>query len=289
MNHAETIRELASPIEPRATGREPRLDAFSEVEAVIFDIYGTLIISGAGDISLADESASTGAMRAALEVAFRRGEGTSLEEIDLDEAVASYHGLIRSSQESMRAGGIDFPEVEIRTIWRDLLAGLGAGDPTPDVIEEAAVRFECVANPVWPMPGLAEVLAELKKRGLKLGIVSNAQFYTPWMFPAFLGKGLDELGFDPDWLIFSFERREGKPSRSLFAELRRRGVDPARAIYVGNDRLKDIWPSGLEGFGTVLFAGDERSLRWRDDDPRLEGVRPDAEITHLDQLITLLP
>ena len=48
------------------------------------------------------------------------------------------------------------------------------------------------------MPGAAETLAALQQRGLLLGIVSNAQFYTPLMIEALLGKPPGELGFLPE-------------------------------------------------------------------------------------------
>jgi len=45
--------------------------------------------------------------------------------------------------------------------------------------------------------------------------------------------------------------------------------------------LNDIQPSGELGFRTALFAGDERSLRLREGDRRVENVSPDLIITDL--------
>ena len=39
---------------------------------------------------------------------------------------------------------------------------------------------------------------------------------------------------------------------------------------------------------TVLFAGDKRSLRWREGDPLVEGCKPDAVITDLRQIAELI-
>ena len=57
-----------------------------------------------------------------------------------------------------------------------------------------------------------------------------------------------------------------------------------QVAYIGNDRRNDMAPAQDVGFQTILFAGDARSLRMRDDDPTCNHVQPDLRITHLDQL-----
>jgi len=58
-------------------------------------------------------------------------------------------------------------------------------------------------------------------------------------------------------------------------------------LYVGNDRVNDIWPAVEEGMSTALFAGDSRSFRPRENDPRIRGVREDLLLTDLRQLIVV--
>ena len=55
-------------------------------------------------------------------------------------------------------------------------------------------------------------------------------------------------------------------------------------LYVGNDLRNDIWPASLTGCRTALFAGDARSLRLREDDPRYASVDPDRIVTALSQI-----
>ena len=149
-------------------------------------------------------------------------------------------------------------------------------------------------NPVWPMPGVAETLQTLRRRGKVLGVVSNAQSFTPRLFAVAGGEledfgSLEQLGVDHDLQFFSFESREAKPGTSLYAEavatLERRGLKPEQTLYVGNDLLNDIKPAAEVGFKTALFAGDARSLRLREDDDRVAGVSPDIEVTELPQLL----
>ncbi len=282
MDLIERIRDASTKLEPIAAGAVPRWPVFPGIRAVVFDIYGTIIISAAGDISLAGGGAPP---EAAMEQVVEALGGTG----DPREMVIRYEELIRQSRERRRESGVEFPEVEIREIWRSLLAGL---DLDPGRAEEMAVLYECRVNPVWPMEGMPECLEPLRRRGMVLGIVSNAQFYTRLLFPALTGATLEEHGFDPRAMVFSYEEGEGKPSRYLYRKLARNleamGIAAQETLYIGNDRLKDIWPAAREGLRTVFFAGDRRSLRWREDDERLAGVEPDAVITHLDQLPRLL-
>ena len=128
-----------------------------------------------------------------------------------------------------------------------------------------------------------EVLEGLNQRRFALGIVSNAQFYTPLLFKALLGRPLEDFGFEDARCIWSYFEREGKPSQNLYRKLKDKlameGIAPGETLYVGNDIRNDIWPAGALGFRTGLFAGDERSLRWRSDDPDCRETEPECIIT----------
>ena len=60
------------------------------------------------------------------------------------------------------------------------------------------------------------------------------------------------------------------------------------AIYVGNDMLNDVWAASQAGMQTAWFAGDARSCRRREDDPRCRSLRPDVVLTSLMQLLQCL-
>jgi putative hydrolase of the HAD superfamily len=282
----------ATPLQPLATGETARLPRLEGIRAVLFDLYGTLFISATGDISLAEAGDRDGALRATLEAAGIVGlpRGLPLAE--------RFHEVLRAAQDRRRAEGIAFPEVEIREVWHHFLAelaadGLSFEQPSRRGLARLALDYECRVNPVWPMPSAGPTLSTLRQRGLRLGIVSNAQFYTRFMFPAFLGGALTDLGFDRESCVFSYREREGKPSTALFARvakvLARDGIPPEAVLFVGNDRRNDLWPAARAGFHTALFAGDARSLRWREGDPDLTGVEPEAIVTDLWQIIQMLP
>jgi putative hydrolase of the HAD superfamily len=268
------IRSLSRPLEPRPTDAVPRVDPLPGVRAVLFDIYGTLVISASGDIGLAGENDPSAAFMAALGAAgIRAPAGTG--PASLEQAIRVFHA-------ERKAAGVQFPEVDIRDIWRQVL-------DTREDPARLAVEYECRVNPVWPMPGLARLLEDLRGRGLALGIVSNAQFYTPLMLEDFLGASLEDLGFDARCCAWSYRLLEAKPSTRIYQEAlsgleRVHRIVPSEVLYVGNDLRNDIWPASVTGCRTALFAGDARSLRLREDDPRCAGVIPDRIVTELRQI-----
>lgn len=277
------LRELNAPLEPETTGETPHLPEIDGIRAVIFDIYGTLFVSASGDISLAQAVERQSAMEAAVTAA-------GLQPPPEPTLTDRFHTAITAAHDRRRNEGIACPEVDIREIWATVLDG---GEPPESPrIAELAVRYEAAVNPVWPMPGLAALLDELRGNGLRLGIVSNAQFFTPLLFPALLAKPRADLGFAPELEVWSYGEREAKPSVALYeklaAQLKRAEIPPGAVLYVGNDLRNDIWPAQAVGFKTALFAGDKRSLRWRRDDERLRKVEPDAVVTDLDQVAGLL-
>lgn len=300
-----TIARLSGPLEPEPTGEEPHLPELPGIRAVVFDVYGTLLVSGSGDISLASEGSRGAAASEALQAVLSEparpepggaeyplqpgsGRAGSLPP-DGDEVVERLHAAIHAAH---AASPSDHPEVEIRNIWRTVLADLDLS-PSDAEIERLAVEYECRVNPIWPMPGLAETLDGLRDAGLALGIVSNAQFFTPLAFGPLSGKPLDAWGFDdPAICVWSYAEGEAKPGTALYERcaegLSARGLAPDQALFVGNDLRNDVWPAQRVGFKTALFAGDARSLRWREDDPRLAEVRPDAVVTDLRQLLRIV-
>jgi putative hydrolase of the HAD superfamily len=282
------IRSHSFPMEPIPTGVEPRLRSLAGIRAVAFDIYGTLFLSGAGGLDDSAPSSEEESLRQAL---LRAGLIPTRADISLIE---DFRQKIRHHQEVRRSGGITHPEVEIRAVWRDWLAdaaasGLIRGDISgPDLPERLCLDFECAAHPVWPLPGIAETLGSLREAGMPLGLVSNAQFYTPPLFPALVGHETAFLGFSADLTVYSYLLGEAKPSARLFQILAEslavRGIPPGGTLYVGNDMRNDIAPAAAVGFRTALYAGDARSLRPRRDDPEMARVIPDLVVTDLRQI-----
>lgn len=278
------IKELSAPLRPIPTETAIHPVSISDIKTVLFDIYGTLLISGSGDVGTAAAADSSEALTQAMTASGYEG--------DLARAGKIGPGLLQNQikqwHKSAKESGIDFPEVEITRIWSRLIddfcrQDLLAPDENPDRILRLAIEYECRVNPVWPMPGAKETLQTLKNRGIRLGIVSNAQFYTPLILEALFGESTDSLGFDPALCVWSYKEQCAKPSNELFQKLEK-GIDLSSALYVGNDMLNDIWTASRAGCRTILFAGDKRSLRLRQNDDRCKNLRPTATANNLRQI-----
>lgn len=277
MLNKEDLRDALTILAPRPTHLKPGGKLQQQIACVMLDIYGTLFISASGDIGLTrKESKNTRKLQQLLRKFKIYG---SAESIWVD-----FWGAIQKEHFNLRQSGIDHPEVKIEEIWCRVL---GINDL--DHAKGFALEFELVANPVYPMPHVKELLCGCRKKKKSLGIISNAQFYTPLLFELLFDADLSDLGFDPELIFFSYQHKHAKPSFFLFKlavdQLESKNIASETVLYVGNDMLNDILPAHSVGFKTALFAGDARSLRLREDDPRCKNVSPDLVITDLIQIL----
>ena len=286
------IKKHASKMEPAETGIKPLLSPLKNIKAVLFDIYGTLFISEAGDISLADTSSASNSLfmetfrEAGIDPSvFDREILSSLRSVYLDE--------IKKEHKRLKEEGTEFPEVVITEIWENILKKLGKKKFSDTEIQKTALVYESLSNRTYPMPGAEELISFLSDRQIVTGLVSNAQFYTPLLFNAHFKKGAEAIGFDSDLSVFSYMYRKGKPDPFLFREAAARldkkyNIKPEQVLYTGNDMLNDIQAAESAGMKTALFAGDRRSLRLRKNNPLCRGVSPDAIITKLYQICDII-
>ncbi|MGM0451622.1 MAG: HAD family hydrolase [Thermodesulfobacteriota bacterium] len=277
MSYDALFDQYISPLFPIPTGLTPAGQLSAPVHAIFFDIYGTLFVSQSVDI---DSMVLSGENRQELGRLLSRHEIT----MSVSDMIGWFADTVAAEHRRQNAFGVDYPEVQIERIWMTVL-----GIDDIDVARRFALAFELIVNPVYAMPHLEKLLLACNRSGLELGIISNAQFYTPFLFERFCGHFPEALGFDEDLLFYSHITGQAKPSPVMFQKavrrLYRRGILPRSVLYVGNDMLNDIWAAKQAGFQTALFAGDKRSLRLREDDPRCRHLPPDLVITELDQLI----
>ncbi len=275
----EIIRNAAHPLQVIPTALEPNLFSIGSqpVRAVLFDVYGTLFLSASGDIGAHVQEELL--RRRIDELLYRYRLGKSAHQVS-----RRFFEEVKKEHHRLKAQGIDYPEVLYEDIWAKVL-----GMENEESIKCFATEYEMIVNPVYPMPYLKEVMDALKRKKLLMGIISNAQFFTPLLFPAFLDRTLEQLGFQPQLTIYSYICRRAKPSVYMFEKageiLVSMGIAPGEVLYVGNDMLKDILPAAQTGFRTVLFAGDGRSLRLRENDRRCRNITPNAVVTNLKQIV----
>jgi len=285
--YLESLKDYFSPLRVVETGTTPSVRFDPGIKAVLFDIYGTLLISEAGDIGLTDLDRTSDQMfQVEWDGSFRNFSFNRIRSL-LTDSVARHHARIRENNRN-----IQYPEVDIITLWHEILQTLGIEQYGMEELCRNSLRFEILSNKVALMPNVPILFDFLRRRYLPLGIVSNAQFYTPLLLEYLSGKTLNELGFKKELTAWSFELQCGKPDEQIFhkplAVLNGMGIRSDEVLYVGNDMLNDIATASAMGMKTVLFAGDKRSLRLRNGDSRVDGVFPDYIITDLIQLQQIL-
>jgi putative hydrolase of the HAD superfamily len=163
-------------------------------------------------------------------------------------------------------GSVD--EVEYPGMVRELIESFGV-----DVTDAELDRFLAAEHAAWEPARLLgdqthALLDSLRERGLRTGLVSNA-FDPGWL----LREDLARMGLAErlDAAVFSSEIGKRKPHPAIFeAALGELGVEPDKALFVGDRRFEDVRGAKELGMTTV------QALWFRaDDDER--GLEPDYE------------
>jgi putative hydrolase of the HAD superfamily len=168
-------------------------------------------------------------------------------------------------------------EVEIAAIYDAALRGIGL-ELEPALIERVMeLEQEGWLNSVHVGPDVVSTLEELQRRGLRLGLVSNAAY-----LPRLMKAQLSALGLATYFrgVTFSSEIGVRKPHPAIYQDaLAKVGVEPSRTVFVGDRVREDVQGPKSLGMHAVL------TREWRqEDDP---GVA-DFVIERLGQLPAVL-
>jgi len=213
-----------------------------EIRALLFDVNGTLI-----DIET-DEWMEE-AYRAVAHfltyqgISLRRGEVRDLYFLIMKEQFAASHEI--------------YPEFDAVAVWREVIRRC-ATDYTrsldPRKLQQMPL-FLCEVHRgisrkrLVAFPQAQEVLSYLKTR-YRLAVVSDAQ--STYAVPELRAAGFADY-FAPT--IISGDYGYRKPDPRLFqtalTELR---ISPEEAIFVGNDRFRDVLGARQVGMKTILFC-----------------------------------
>jgi len=290
----------AAEMKPVPTLLKPYIKKDPLIRAFIFDVYGTLLISASGDINesiLSTENLSMALKASDIQLIVNASDQQQV----LTEILEEFKQSVKEYHDNTRTEDKPYPEVDILQVWEQIIVNnqqrkhLQLNGPL--CIKCFTFVFEVLSNRIYPMPGMKEVLNCLAEKSFPLGIISNAQFYTPVILNFFMHNTIIEtehvLPFDPDLTVFSYKHMRSKPDAYLFELLKEQcrlkyGIYDDEILFIGNDLYRDVYPAHLAGFKTVLFAGDTKSLRLRQDKPELRKIVPDFIITDLNQLLDII-
>lgn len=290
--------EQLTPID---TEVQERISPDPEIKAIIFDIYGTLLISDSGDIDMARFSSEN------LLYALQKADIQILEKEEqvktrfLEDMLQKIRETIDHIHSEKKERNVPFPEINVIDVWEQVINEFSdkgkISAPQNNGLRTYSLLFELMSNRIYPMPHMKEVLLKLKSLQFPLGIISNAQFYTPIIMNYFLKNEITDKEeiefFDPELSFYSYKLGVAKPDTTPFNQLKEQlkknyGIKPAEAIYIGNDMYNDVYPASKTGFKTALFAGDKRSLRLRENYSIINNIQPDIVIKDLRSIFKLL-
>jgi putative hydrolase of the HAD superfamily len=310
-NLAEYAREVheASNQITRAPSLTPidypsKTDHLVDIRAVICDVYGTLVNYWRPEF--ADALQKELVLRHSFRiVADTFGMTLSLKAVnpaeDPEKTLSDfYHGLIALRHDQAKNKGIPHPEILIEEVWELILTILKRHGYVPprncdenirDFSRKIAWFYNYQALGRQLYPGVVETLVALKNKNIVIGLLSNAQFYTPIDLTLMLrdqGEGkFDDIFelFDTDLSFLSYEYLVAKPDQLLFRKLYdalyEYQILPEQTVYIGNDLSTDIVPAQQAGMKTALFTGDKNSAFINDDG----GVLPDITFSNWTDLI----
>ena len=248
------------------------------LKAVAFDLWETLI-TNTPEISLAQKRARLTSMEAVLVAHDHVAEAHRIEDA-YRSSWTRLHELYWSADRDIPCRRqIEVFLEELSIDWKALEVS------TLDDLERA---YASVAVDILPavVTGAREVLRDIRRRGLRTGLISNTG-RTPGYALREVLKRLD-LAAQLDAMVFSDEHGACKPVPTIFEELRSAlDVNASEILFIGDNPYVDILGAKRSGMKTVHFVPPVRGDAVA---PAVdhEPVEPDATIANLIELIPLL-
>ena len=128
-----------------------------------------------------------------------------------------------------------------------------------------------------------DTLAELDRRGYKLGIIANTITETEipdWMIS-------DGVTAYFKTVILSSKVRIRKPDPAIYLLAARvMGVEPAKCAYLGDNPIRDVEGTQAAGFGMMVLIEEPATMA---KEPQSSDLKPDHIIKEIKQLLDIFP
>lgn len=216
---------------------------------------------------------------------FARAEAESLARLARWAGIdAAPEALARAQRDAMKAvfeGYRERPYYLHKDLFEDALratlARFGAAADAELLARYRRLQWDGHARDFALRPGVRETLAELRARGLHLGMVSNIDDDQ-------LDHLLEVAGVRGEFdSVLSSERAGAcKPEPAIFEEaLRRAGCAPHQAVFVGDSLFHDVGGANRLGLRSVLIWHRE------DREPPSDGPTPAHVIRRFPELLEI--
>jgi FMN phosphatase YigB (HAD superfamily) len=191
-------------------------------------------------------------------------ESARMTGLDLpEEAASDYFKLFGSRYHDWaKACSRHHPELSSQVFWRtlagDWLTQYGKQDHLDAVIDASNEIFFGPEGTVFlPFPGAAEAVADVKRQGMKLIVLSN--------WDDSLEKALKHCGLhEPfDYIYASLVEGAEKPDPDFFALAQKDlGLQPDEILHIGDNPLDDAIGALNAGWHPVLIRSDLAAGPW---------------------------
>jgi putative hydrolase of the HAD superfamily len=247
-----------------------------QVEAVLFDLFDTLVLIEGGETF--------------YEPALKKlHKSLTQNKINVKyDIFRQTYFKVRDKLYDEASRNLEEPHFNIRVAHT--LRKLGHQNVKPEIVKEATMSFASEFERYVQLdPDTLPMLSKLKVT-YKLGIVSN------FAIPEWVLSLLDKLSLSDffDTIIISGAVNKRKPSQEIFQKaLQAIGVDPSRTVFVGDTPSMDVKGAKNAGLRTVLIKrrpvviDSLKSGVWKPDDVN-DCFEPDYTIESLCELATLL-
>jgi putative hydrolase of the HAD superfamily len=231
-------------------GRNPHsiIDQVKPTEAVFFDVDFTLIQPGR-------RFQGVGYFESCAR------HGIAVDPDRFDRAVTEATGILNA------AGHVYDAEVFVRYTAR-IIELMGGTSPKVDLVARELYAAWAEHEHFDLYDDARETLVELAARGVRLGVISNSHRCLQSFQSHFALDGLLSAAVSSSILGFM------KPDPRIFrAALGQVGVDPARAVMVGDSLSHDVEGALAAGMRGVLLARQGAPAATRDDVPVISSLR----------------
>jgi putative hydrolase of the HAD superfamily len=242
------------------------LERIHDIEVILFDMNGTLRMREP------HEPTQLAANARILELL----GGKITTDLNWEELENHYKAYGKWAKENL----VQESETEIWTRW--MLPEIPGSQIGPIASELTLAWVERKGHTV-PKPDANKVLNELKKRGYRLGVISNS------LSSLDIPRSIQTFGWTNllDVVILSSSVKYRKPAPEIFWEATGSlKVEPSSCVFVGNRNSKDLVGCKLAGFAFgILFeeTGNPKALE------QDQTIRPDMQIHSLSELLDLFP
>jgi len=211
-----------------------------KIQAIIFDLYGTLI-----DVSTNEDKNEIFDFLSVY-----------LQYYDINISSGKLRSAFKEEKDdNLKSRHERYPEVNFQEVFEDILKK--EGSTSSYLVKSCCKLFRILSRERFQLfPDSIPVLKEMKNSGFPLGLVSNAQ-------KVFTANEMRILGLQQYFKHMIFSSRYGitKPDHRLFMIVcAMLDVSPENTVYIGDNPYNDVKGANKIGMTSILLSRNLKSV-----------------------------